>query len=64
MTDLVALKEALAEKQFNSELLAFAIVKYLSQTDPNAMRKILDLFNETMDHHYDILIKDQIDNIG
>lgn len=62
MTDFEALKDSIAEKQFESEPLAFAIIKYLSKTNPDIMREILNLFNQTMEHNYKVLIKDTLDN--
>lgn len=62
MTDLEALKDALAEKQFEEEPLAFAIMEYLSKTDPEASKEILKLFNKNMEHRFNVLIQDNLAN--
>jgi phage portal protein BeeE len=61
MTELNALKNAIAEKKFHEEPLAFSIIKYLSETNPEVMLKILQYYDQTIDHQLDLLVEDSSD---
>lgn len=60
MTDFEALKDALAEKQFEEETLALAIMEYLSKTDSKAYEEILKIFNKNMEHRFNSLIQNNL----
>ncbi|MBP3487309.1 MAG: hypothetical protein J6K53_02830 [Roseburia sp.] len=61
MTELIALKKAIAEEKFNNEPLALAILYYLSKRDPEIYHEILYEFDKIIDKQTDLLIKEQLD---
>ena len=61
MTELIALKKAIAEEKFNNEPLAIAIRYDLSKRDPEIYHEILYEFDKIIDKQTDLLIKEQLD---
>lgn len=62
MDRLDALKEAIREKQFEKEPLAFSVLLYLNKSDPQAHKEILDIFDGFLNKRMDALIEETLEN--
>ena len=62
MTNLDALKEAISNKLYEKEPLAWAIISYLDKTNPKAHREIIDIFDYIIERRINQLINEYIED--